>query len=296
MIKKKYFYITIACILLISSVYMAWAAVSGESLLNIQNSTSSGSLLSPVRVKDAGNISDNQTSGILPSGLMGYDGTNWDKVRINNGSLFVNMSSNLGTSTVKANQGTANTNTNGWPVKITDGTNVLGTSTNPLRTDPTGTTSQLVRQTNYTSLNSRTYQGGTWTNNVKQSNYTTLNGRMYQGGTWTVVSTTPTSSFSTIFNSNTSGFGAFKNLSGFYSKHAWQVSSTKHTPDVSWTIKWHQSLDGVNSESGDTFTTRTSFSIRNIANKPTSYIRAEVQRSYTGIRPTIVVKSRSGGN
>jgi hypothetical protein len=54
--------------------------------------------------------------------------------------------------TVIANQGTAGSSS--WPVsasqsgtwqqEITDGTNVLGTPTNPLRTDPTGTTTQPV--------------------------------------------------------------------------------------------------------------------------------------------------------
>jgi hypothetical protein len=36
------------------------------------------------------------------------------------------------TGTVTTTQGTANTNANGWPVKITDGTNVLGTIANPV--------------------------------------------------------------------------------------------------------------------------------------------------------------------
>ena len=41
-------------------------------------------------------------------------------------------------------QGTPNTLANAWPVKMTDGTNVLGTGANPVRTDPTGTTTQPV--------------------------------------------------------------------------------------------------------------------------------------------------------
>ena len=49
--------------------------------------------------------------------------------------------------TVTANQGTANTLANAWPVEVTDGTNVLGTSTHPLRSDPTGTTPQPVTGT-----------------------------------------------------------------------------------------------------------------------------------------------------
>lgn len=57
--------------------------------------------------------------------------------------------------TVVANQGTSGSSS--WPVtasqmgvwqqELTDGTNVLGTSTHPLRTDPTGTTSQPVSGT-----------------------------------------------------------------------------------------------------------------------------------------------------
>ena len=33
---------------------------------------------------------------------------------------------------------------NAWPVEVTDGTNVLGTPTHPIRTDPTGTTAQPI--------------------------------------------------------------------------------------------------------------------------------------------------------
>lgn len=49
--------------------------------------------------------------------------------------------------TVTANQGTPNTLANGWPVEITDGTNILGTSSHPIRIDPTGTTTQPVSGT-----------------------------------------------------------------------------------------------------------------------------------------------------
>lgn len=48
--------------------------------------------------------------------------------------------------TVTANQGTPNSLANGWPIEITDGTNILGTSTHPVRIDPTGTTPQPVTQ------------------------------------------------------------------------------------------------------------------------------------------------------
>jgi len=46
--------------------------------------------------------------------------------------------------TVTGNQGSPNTPANSWPVEVTDGTNVLGTSTHPVRVDPTGTTTQPI--------------------------------------------------------------------------------------------------------------------------------------------------------
>lgn len=49
--------------------------------------------------------------------------------------------------TVTSNQGTPNSLANGWPVEITDGTNILGTSSHPVRIDPTGTTTQPVSGT-----------------------------------------------------------------------------------------------------------------------------------------------------
>lgn len=47
----------------------------------------------------------------------------------------------------KVDQGTPNTLADAWPVKVTDGTFVLGTSINPLKVDPTGTTIQPVSGT-----------------------------------------------------------------------------------------------------------------------------------------------------
>lgn len=46
-----------------------------------------------------------------------------------------------------ANQGTPNTFANAWPVELTDGANLLGTPSFPVRTDPTGTTPQPVSGT-----------------------------------------------------------------------------------------------------------------------------------------------------
>lgn len=45
---------------------------------------------------------------------------------------------------VTADQGAPNTLADAWPVEVTDGTNVLGTPTHPIRNDPTGTTAQPV--------------------------------------------------------------------------------------------------------------------------------------------------------
>jgi hypothetical protein len=61
----------------------------------------------------------------------------------------VDSSGNLKTSavfsgSVSANQGTPNSIANAWPIKVTDGTNVLGTPSDPVRVDPTGTTTQPV--------------------------------------------------------------------------------------------------------------------------------------------------------
>jgi len=52
--------------------------------------------------------------------------------------------------TVTANQGTPNTLSNAWPVELSDGTNLLGTSSHPVRIDPTGTTTQPVSLTSTT--------------------------------------------------------------------------------------------------------------------------------------------------
>jgi len=60
--------------------------------------------------------------------------------------------------TVTANQGTPNSLANGWPVEITDGTNVLGTGTHPMRVDPTGTTTQPVSGTVTANAGTGTFQ------------------------------------------------------------------------------------------------------------------------------------------
>jgi hypothetical protein len=51
------------------------------------------------------------------------------------------------------NQGTPNTPANSWPVEVTDGTNILGTSAHPVRVDPTGVTVQPVSLSANQSVN-----------------------------------------------------------------------------------------------------------------------------------------------
>ena len=75
-----------------------------------------------------------------------------------------------GGGTVTANQGTPNTVGNAWPVEVTDGTNVLGTPTNPIRVDPTGTTVQPVSGSLTVSGTITADQGGAW--NVNQTKST----------------------------------------------------------------------------------------------------------------------------
>lgn len=68
------------CLLLLASP--AFAAVSGEVLINGQDSTASGVIAQPVRTKDAGTLaSDSQTKGLLSVGPLVYNGTNWDRLR-----------------------------------------------------------------------------------------------------------------------------------------------------------------------------------------------------------------------
>ena len=63
-------------------------------------------------------------------------------------SLNVNVTNTEPISgTVTSNQGTPNTLANAWPVELSDGTNLLGTSAHPVRIDPTGTTTQPISGT-----------------------------------------------------------------------------------------------------------------------------------------------------
>lgn len=78
----------------------AMAAPSGEVLISVQDSTTTGSLIRARRVKDAGNIADNQTSGLLATGLMYFDGTDWDKATGSALGLDVNIAGITGALTM----------------------------------------------------------------------------------------------------------------------------------------------------------------------------------------------------
>lgn len=87
---------------------------------------------------------------------------------------LVNESIEIG----KVDQGTPNTLANAWPVEMTDGTNILGTSTHPVRIDPTGTTTQPI------SGIITADQGGSWTVAATQS------GAWTTDRTWTLSNLT----------------------------------------------------------------------------------------------------------
>ena len=92
--------------------------------------------------------------------------------------------------TVTALQGTAAALAGAWPVQLTEGTVVLGTGTNPVRVDPTGTTAQPVTD-NGGSLTVDD-GGGSITIDTTQLPSTLLGGRLDTNiGAW-LGSTVPT--------------------------------------------------------------------------------------------------------
>ena len=92
----------------------------------------------PVEVTDGANILATSTHPVRtdPTGTttQPVSGTFWQTTQPVSG-------------TVTGNQGTPNSIANAWPVEVTDGTNILGTSSHPVRVDPTGTTTQPVSGT-----------------------------------------------------------------------------------------------------------------------------------------------------
>jgi hypothetical protein len=91
-----------------------------------------------------GHISNStDTDGQWLLAVAGYTAVRARVSYLNSGSMTVSMRASQGsqlsteanTVPVSPNQGLANTVANGWPVKITDGYNVLGTLTNPVKVD-----------------------------------------------------------------------------------------------------------------------------------------------------------------
>ena len=74
----------ILCSLIVCLFYATscFAAVSGEVLINGQDPTATGTIITPVRTYDAGKLTaDAQTKGVLAVGPLMYNGTNWDRLR-----------------------------------------------------------------------------------------------------------------------------------------------------------------------------------------------------------------------
>lgn len=99
---------------------------------------------------------------LQPGYQLFYDG-GW-KVLDTNGNFLCDVTVTGGS--ITSNQGIAAALSGAWPVEVTDGTNVLGTSTHPIRIDPTGTTTQPVSiastvNTNLAQLNGSALAGPT---------------------------------------------------------------------------------------------------------------------------------------
>ena len=122
------------------SGYIADVTTANELKVSI-----SGSVVIPVQT-----VSEGLTGAAVPAdatfvGGVGIDGQLHGLSTDNSGQLNVNVVSGGGGGTVTANQGTAAALVGAWPVEITDGTNILGTSSYPVRIDPTGTTIQPTK-------------------------------------------------------------------------------------------------------------------------------------------------------
>lgn len=161
----------LATILAVTAIGM-WAgpvytAVSGEVLMNVQNPSVSGTVLAPVRLKDGGSIGDNITAGIMPTGLMMHDGTNWDKVTgdTTNG-IDVDVTRISGTLTIAGNITPADTFAN--PTTATNGNSLLsgfnGTTWDRLRSEGTNADGDAVLTLGAlaTEAYNKVFNGTTW--------------------------------------------------------------------------------------------------------------------------------------
>lgn len=75
------------------------------------------------------------------------------------------------TDEVTADQGAPQTPANAWPVEVTDGTNILGTSAHPVKVDPTGSTTQPVSGTVTVAQPTAGNLNATVTGSVSVSNF-----------------------------------------------------------------------------------------------------------------------------
>lgn len=112
-----------------------------------------------------------------------HDGSG-NSISSTTGSLNVNVTNPSSLDTV--NQGNPNTLANAWPVELSDGTNLLGTSAHPVRIDPTGTTPQPVSQSGAWTT------GRTWTLASGTDSVSAV-----QLGTWNITNITGTVSLPT---------------------------------------------------------------------------------------------------
>jgi len=66
--------------LVLAIIIPSYAAITGESLMNVQDATVT-TYLKPNRLFDGGTIGDDQEDGILAVSILGYDGTAFDRIR-----------------------------------------------------------------------------------------------------------------------------------------------------------------------------------------------------------------------
>jgi hypothetical protein len=145
--------------------YAQGSTTSGENGVLVQGATTTSAptyvtgTTNPLSLDTSGNLRVAAT--LTPSGTQNVNVIQWDGVTLGSPSnygtspgavevigvnAFITNTPSV-SGTVTANQGTANTLANAWPVEVTDGTNILGTSSHPVRIDPTGTTTQPISGT-----------------------------------------------------------------------------------------------------------------------------------------------------
>ena len=144
-----------------------YTAVSGETLINVQNPAVSTTILAPNRVKDAGNLDDNITKGMLAVGPLVYDGTNWDKVRGDTANgIDVDVTSISGTVTMTGNITPADAFTN--PATAINGNTLLsgfnGTTWDRLRSEGSNADGDAVLTLGVlaTEAYNKVFNGTTW--------------------------------------------------------------------------------------------------------------------------------------